>query len=367
MRVLIYPCDRTGCGTYRCTYPAHAARKLGVDVHVAPVLQEPGKPTRRLLPIERHPHNPRMVRAKPVHADVVVFQRPVEEVFSRVLIPQLQASGVAVVVEVDDDLHALPAAHPAARALSPALSPGANWRNLMDACRLADLVTCSTPALASRYGAHGRVAVIRNRVPERLLDQPHKPDGETVGWRGWTVTHPEDLQATRGGVADALQTTGWRFLQIGLTVGVKTGLSLDSEPAHVGPTVTIDEFYPLLSHLDIAIAPLRDCAFNRAKSCLAGLEYAACGVPFVASDLPEYRLLADAGIGLLAGSRAKDWRRQIERLARDISLRAEMSISAREIVRRDWTIEAHAHLWADAWAQARANADHRLRTHRLAA
>lgn len=42
----------------------------------------------------------------------------------------------------------------------------------------ADLVTCSTPALAERYGKHGRVAILPNYVPASYLEiarHNHRP------------------------------------------------------------------------------------------------------------------------------------------------------------------------------------------------
>ena len=55
-----------------------------------------------------------------------------------------------------------------------------------------------------------------------------------------------------------------------------------------------------VAELGVGLVPLLDSAFNRAKSWLKGLEYAALGVPFVASPTPEYVKLAGLGAGLLA-------------------------------------------------------------------
>ena len=327
---------------------------------------KPGAPAKRPLPIQRHPANPCLVRAIPVHADVVVFQRPVEEEAVRVVIPQLQATGHAIVVEIDDDLERLDPRHPAHRALNPVRSPQANWRLLREACRQADLVTVSSHALAARYAPHGRVAVLPNSVPERLLTMPRSSDGQTVGWRGWTVTHPGDLAVTRGGVQAAIEQTGGRFLHIGSPEGVRVGLNLRDKPESTGPLWDIEDFYAALGRFDVGIVPLASTQFNDAKSCLAGVEYAARGVPFVASPVAEYRRLAAQGAGVLASDRAREWRRELAVLLTDERLRAARAEQARAVIARRYVIERRAHLWCEAWEQALANARARRRSSRAA-
>jgi nucleoside-diphosphate-sugar epimerase len=109
--------------------------------------------------------------------DVVVFQRPTSK-FQPQAIDHLQARGVAVVIDLDDDLahvHPRNVAHWQMRPKVPWRDPltgqvvmrtnAHSWHNVAEACRHAALVTVTTPALAATYGAHGRVAVLPNMVP----------------------------------------------------------------------------------------------------------------------------------------------------------------------------------------------------------
>lgn len=360
MRIKLYPSDTTASFLYRIHHPADEAANAGLDVTVAPAVRgavtENGRlPDERKLPIERHPENPRYIRAIDEGYDVVVLQRPFEEA-ALVAIRQLQAAGTAIVVEIDDDIaHAHPA-HPAARALSPTVNPDTNWWHFREACRLADLVTVTSPALARRCAAHGRVAILPNCVPASLLSLPRSSDGRTVGWRGWTITHPGDLGVTRGGVQQALDDTGARFLQIGQPAGVQEQLSLTDEPKSTGPLWNIHDFYLALGRLDVGIVPLTDIQFNHAKSYLAGIEYAARGVPFVASPVAEYRTLAGQGVGVLAGYRSREWRREIRKLLTDTSLRTELAEHGRQVVAEHHTYETQGWRWPEAWEQAIANA-----------
>jgi hypothetical protein len=71
-----------------------------------------------------------------------------------------------------------------------------------------------------------------------------------------------------------------------------------------------------MAGVDIGIVPLEARDYNRAKSALKGMEYAACGIPFVASPSPEYAWL---GCGILAGASLEDqspaaWQAALERL-----------------------------------------------------
>jgi hypothetical protein len=91
--------------------------------------------------------------------------------------------------------------------------------------------------------------------------------------------------------------------------------------------------YQNLFTFDIGLVPLSDVPFNQAKSAIKGLEYASAGVPFIASDLDEYRSLHDGGIGLLA-KKTRHWFAHIERL-RDPVERAEQARLVRE------RVEAH--------------------------
>lgn len=70
----------------------------------------------------------------------------------------------------------------------------------------------------------------------------------------------------------------------------------------------------MFERIDIGIVPLNDIPFNHAKSYIKGLEYAAAGVPFVASAAPEYVFLAENGVGRVARS-PEEWESHISELA----------------------------------------------------
>lgn len=341
MRVRVQPGDNQGVGNYRINFPAAAAAQAGVDIEYP----TPGK---RLL--ERRlkvPGNGRTATMQfmpgvDLDCDVLVIQRPSNQVLVD-LIPMFQRKGIAIVVDIDDDLAAVHHGNAAKGAEDP--------RQILRACAIADMVTVSTPPLAARYGAHGRVTVLPNRVPERLLDLSRDSDGRTVGWAGWVGVHPEDLQVTQGGVAQAIKDTGARYLQIGPVDGVRAALGLDEEPDATGG-LPLDDYHEALGRLDVGITPLQDSAFNRAKSWLKALELTARGVAVVMSPRPEYSALHGEGVGLVAKDRGRSWRSQVRVLLEDHELRREVACQGREIVRESHTYERAGHLWAEAWSGA---------------
>jgi glycosyltransferase involved in cell wall biosynthesis len=88
---------------------------------------------------------------------------------------------------------------------------------------------------------------------------------------------------------------------------------------------------------DIALAPLPDDPWSRAKMPFKILHYFAAGVPVVASGLGAVATVVKEGEnGLLAG----DWKAKIAQLAEDSALRERLGRAGRRTVEADFTIDA---------------------------
>lgn len=371
-RVMVLAADVGGCGHYRVGWPGEALQVAGFPVEVV----WPDEPRSRFeLLIDRVASReagrpvtlPVFAPGAVPEADVVVLQRPLTGMLVNV-VRALQAAGVRVVVEVDDDFETIDPANIAHRSVSPRWSPDRNWQHLREVCRLADWVVVTTPALAARYGKHGRVSVVPNMVPRRYLYQrPSNPlDRFAVGWSGSIDTHPRDLQVTRGAVAQVLAERGLIFHLVGSgrrlvddgtgrpvevpedRVAAALRLPVGSTWAHTGRWLTINEYPAGLAMLDVGIVPLAGGAFNEAKSWLKGLEMAAVGVPFVCSPTGPYRDLVAAGAGRVA-DHPREWRRELVRLIDDAEWRAEVAAAGRAAA-RGLVIEDHADRWWSAWS-----------------
>ncbi len=342
LKVLCANADLGGCGYYRLIFPGETcAQDEGIEVEF-----------NQHLPIHRTVElRPRVVAVADLDINVLVLQRPLQRVVAQ-SIPFWQKKGIAVVVDVDDDFSCLHPQHKARILYDPKRNPETNWDWMRYAAKHADLVTCSTPALAQRYGAHGNAIVLENCVPEAYLKVPKQSSGNTVGWAGFTTMHIDDLRVTRGGVAEAVKTGDCRFLCVGNgeEVGEQLGLDL---PIAVTGGVAFDEYPNALAHLDVGLVPLLDTKFNEGKSYLKGLEYAALGIPFIASSVAAYRDLWGRGLGYLAPDRARDWKRQILALVRDPQRIEYEGEILKDLVNQDHTYEGQWHRWAEAWDMAR--------------
>ncbi len=344
MKVYVFPADLHGCGYYRLIWPAEHLRALGHDVAV-------------VSPKQRGSHLKASTNAAgeivdvlyPPDADVIVLQRITHAKLIEA-VSVMRRRGVAVVIDMDDDLAAIHPNNPAFRAMHPVhgINPDHNWQNTQRACEAATWVTVSTPALQKRYAPHGRGTVLVNCVPEAYLKLPHE-DSNVVGWGGSVHSHPNDLQTVGPAIA-SLVREGVRFRIVGPPNGARAALGLDREPESTGPRDIHTEWMPALAELGVGIAPLEDTRFNAGKSWLKPLEYAAVGVVPVMSPRAEYRAFHALGVGLLA-SKPRQWMTHVRALVSDSSMRRDMSQAARAVASR-FTIERNAHTWWQVWEEA---------------
>lgn len=308
-----------------------------------------------------------------------------------------RTGGPMLVLETDDDLMNLHAGH-LDEARAEMLARGAVYRRAIE---MADVVTCTTPALADSIKpyAAGRVAVIPNYIDQAMFDVPGggqhfpgaprilgaglrarggptlfdgvqagttprwpDPDDILIGWGG-SSTHVRDfalcwpalqrLLANRRDVCfasagvvhhvdDPRLARAERRNQI---AGLKW-LDMDTTPW--------TEYWRRLGWYDIGLAPLETNRFNAAKSWIKILEYAAMGVPFVASASPEYRRFLDrpdmtaTPPGWLVHSDTEHaWYATLRAITGDRALLQRMQGRAR-IYARGFTIQDHIGEWADA-------------------
>lgn len=344
MKVYVFPADEQGCGYYRMIWPAKALAHEGHDVVVVPPSQQKARFQAKMI-------GHRMVGLSyPKDADVIVMQR----ITHRYLIQAIEImrrDGVAVVIDMDDDLTCIDPRNPAWRFLHPANKGDHNWQNATLACEAATYVTVSTPALLETYVKHGRGQVLHNYVPNLFTQIVHN-DNLSVGWAGAIHSHPGDLDDTRAALNRLVQEKhDVRIVGAGEGLADVLGKKLASQIPATGAVEQRD--WPLqVTTLGVGIAPLAATKFNTAKSWLKPLEYAALGMPSVVSARAEYeRLHADHGIGNVARS-GSQWYKILKDLVTNDERRIFEGARDRERVREHLTIEGNAWRWAEAWQNA---------------
>lgn len=117
------------------------------------------------------------------------------------------------------------------------------------------------------------------------------------------------------------------------------------------------DYYASLS-MDVGIGPLKASTFNRCKSSLRAVEYAALGIPAVVSNLTPYTDTGTPdGVGLVedgvTGLLLETWQRWDDALCMladpgNATWRMDMGLEARRRAER-WTTEAGIGRWVDAW------------------
>ncbi len=307
VRVIYYPVLSPGSAFYRCHLPALVLNKG--DKAVA------------------HVSAHRTARES-LEYDVIVIQIDHTDAtasFARVL----QQMGKKVVFELDDAFDAMEPWHPQYAQYSRAFEQDRVKRLF----NIADAVTVSTPALADRYaGLHPRIEVIPNYIDVGGWPRanPRTPDGLfRILWAG-SPAHWGDLNVIAKPLIQFMrQTPDARLVFFGDCPEFPDDLKARIE-AH--PFVSFGDYPVKLADLkvDIALAPLVDCEFNRCKSPVKAFEYLATGYPVVASDVGPYRILAEYGVPLPKTD--EQWVNTLKALHDDTGLRGKIVEEGRKFV-----------------------------------
>jgi glycosyltransferase involved in cell wall biosynthesis len=247
--------------------------------------------------------------------DVVVFQRWMHEAGAD-MARRARAAGQVIVQDVDDQFWALPTTNIARKTTDPSSRKDFNRDHYRRMIAASSAVICSTASIAGSLSRLGPpVSVCRNAID---IDRWHVRDpGQDgmVGWVGGIAWRGNDLPLLKGVLGPFLDRYGLPFYHGGHDPNPQVGKAWDQlglDPARVAhmPIVDIGRYPELWAPINLAVIPLEDSTFNRGKSWLKGLEAAACGLPFIASKLPEYERL---GCGRLAKT-GSQWTAHLEAL-----------------------------------------------------
>jgi glycosyltransferase involved in cell wall biosynthesis len=222
-----------------------------------------------------------------------------------------------IINDIDDWYWGLHKDNHAYKMTHPDHNPNENIDHYKSVIQQGDGVVTSTPFLYEKmkneFGCRN-VHLIENCVTvsdfrQRMLNTK-KP---VVGWVGSTSHRSGDLET----IAPVLDNRSFRLHHSGHVNGAvpfAKKIALPDNRVTKSPMYPPEQYAKHAFVFDIGVAPINDIPFNHAKSWIKAIEYAAAGVPFVASDVGEYRRLYDTyGIGRLA-STDDEWKANIEEL-----------------------------------------------------
>lgn len=282
-------------------------------------------------------------------ADVVVVQRAFPRVGTMdMLHTVLFDSGKPVIYETDDLLTGLPSSH-------PEYATYARFRHLTLSCIAnCDAVIVSTEALKARYvPLNSRAYVFGNTLDKPLWQYPLTQRQGGVGGHPLTIgfcgshTHVPDLE----GIEVVLERIQARFgdrVRFSFFGCITERLKRLSSLTYREGFISYSDYPALLQslQLDIGLAPLMNNEFNANKSHIKYLEYAACGIPGIYSDLAPYKASVTHGrTGLLVGDTTDAWYEAIVQLIEQPDLSERIASAAYEDVWARFATEARAPDW----------------------
>lgn len=328
-----------GAGYYRCAVPALALAQAGHDVRIGLATGVRGGPIGIIPAADADIPSERERMRKLWVPDILVLQRYMNADMPDA-IHAARVAGQTIINDVDDLMWNVPVTNAAWRATHPATHPDANINHYKKVLAASTMVTCSTPFLAEQVRVFCRdaeVVVLRNALDLARWATHEHSEPPRLGWTGVLTYRSNDIEQI-GLALETMVGNGYakQFRHVGALdfegaphIHDITGLKAEQVAEY--PMCPIDEWPSQLRHFDVGVVPLSDVKFNRAKSCIKGLEYAAAGIPFVASATPEYLALhAEHGIGRLA-PRGRFWIANLRELA-DPAVRQREAARQREAV-----------------------------------
>lgn len=279
--------------------------------------------------------------------DVIIMQRLMFKDVKHILkAEQKRAHRPIIINDLDDWYWGLDPSNAAYAYCQPKNNPDENINHYREIMKISDVITVSTPFLQrkmSEWVGHDHVVRIENCVDvatfTRRSIRSTKP---IVGWVGSTAHRSRDLEELNGFFDESyrIHHTGHSPSAPSFTKALGfTPNRLTTLPP-LAPVDYAAKGFPF----DIGICPLSDKDFNEAKSWIKAIEYAAAGVPFVASPRSEYiRLRDEYGIGRIAHTR-EEWLAHIHELY-DSRVRAAEAQRQRKVVEVHLDVKNMAEAW----------------------
>jgi glycosyltransferase involved in cell wall biosynthesis len=261
--------------------------------------------------------------------DVIVFQRPMTELYTTVL-ERLVARRHKTVFDFDDAIFERVGAAP-------------KFRRLV---ALADRVVAGNRHLATAAAAPDKTVVIPTAIDtERFAAQPaREARGRDVvlGWTGLSGNYRQ-LALAVPGIARALRRSGARFLIISDRPPSRALAPLQPEFVRWRPETEVED----LARIDVGVMPLPDGRYERGKCAFKLLQYMALARPGVASPVGANTEVVSDGVDGFLPADDDGWDAALTRLIDDPMLRRDVGARARARVEADYALGVIADRYRD--------------------
>ena len=308
------------------------------------------------------------ISGKLQEADIVVFHRAEEQEY-HALARMLKAEGKKIVMD-NDDTFLLADNHPLANFNANGSSVDSLKRrtdNLDEFMAMCDLVTTTTPTLASEYRKiNPNTVILPNCVDEDDWDVPFVNESNKVriGMVGsvsmeYDYLHlkpvlrelgkRDDVEIVLFGLGDA----NHRRANPRVTKVFREEYAFwDRIEKDHQPWVKNYQYQEALNEakLDMMLIPRKDNYFNRCKSNVKWLEASMLEIPVIAQSFESgpYEEITHGHNGILIKDN-KHWIGAINALVEDKNLRRKIGQTAKKHVLAHYNILNKAHLWVDAY------------------
>lgn len=324
--------DDGGCGFFRCRQPSDFLNRSGL-AHSKTVLNNP-------------------THDQLLAADLVILQ-DTGSVNSSNMVKFMQEMGIPFLVEFDDFVHHI----------SPHNAGGyAAWNpstlflhRAMEVTKKAVGMSVSTNQLAREFFPYNQnIFVVPNFLDKDKWDQPivKRNDGKIkIGWCGGNA-HGDDLLMVSKVLDKIVKEYKGKviFETMGMTRQELAGvfpMKIFNEvcPAceyegelHHYPGESLTDYPSVLASKgwDLAIAPVINNAFGNSKSDLKIKEYAAAGIPIVASPVVPYVEASRSNAQIVFAETFDEWYNAIKGLIEDSERRTQIVKDNRAWISKYW-------------------------------
>lgn len=250
----------------------------------------------------------------------------------------LKASGVKYIVDYDDAVF-----HNYDQSSNPVIKKFLR-NKIANVMRYSEIVVAGNGYLAeyaSRSGAK-KIQIIPTVIDLDRYPLKQKSDFEkfVVGWIGTKTTFEKHLLPCKEWIKELQNQDSDIHFHI---VGITEDMDLGENVKYIQWTENTE--VPEILKMDVGIMPLQDSEWEKGKCAYKLIQYAACGIPGVASDVGMNKeVCIDNETGLIAENPA-GWIEKIRGIKKETDQRLRMGRNARKLVEAKYCIQVTSKKW----------------------